>query len=275
MTSATAKSPAHLEAREQLDSRQHRALDRLTRARAAGLSGTIQAAEHEVITTHLSLATALARRYQNRGVEFDDLQQLARLGLLKAVKRWQPDIGVDFLPFAYPTILGEVKRYFRDHGTTIRVPRGLRDRYTAVQSVTEELEQRLGHAAKEFELAEAAGIGVDQVHAGRAAVLGCKVLSLDELSIQAAAALRPSSLAETDLQRVEDLMMVRQAMAQLTDRERKILRLRYFEDMSQLKIGEAIGVSQMQVSRLVRGVLAKLRACLEDCDKDLEPRLAC
>jgi RNA polymerase sigma-B factor len=246
----------------------------LTQARTSGQPGPIKAAEHEVINTHLSLATALARRYQHRGVEFDDLQQLARLGLLKAVKRWQPEIGVDFLPFAYPTILGEVKRYFRDHGTTIRVPRGLRDRHTEVQSVTEELEQRLGHAANESELAEAAGIGVDQVQAGRLAVQSCKVLSLDELSIQAAAALRPSSLAETDLQRVEDLMMVRQAMAQLTDRERTILRLRYFEGLSQLKIGEAIGVSQMQVSRLVRGVLAKLRACLEECGEDLEPRMA-
>ena len=266
-------APRPADPHQPVDSRQQGALEQLTIARAAGDAGRIRSAEHEVINAHLGLATALARRYQHRGVEFDDLQQLARLGLLKAVKRWQPEIGVDFLPFAYPTILGEMKRYFRDHGTTIRVPRGLRDRYTEVQSVTEELEQRLGHAAKESELAEASGIAVDQVHAGRVAVLSCKVLSLDELSIQAAAAGRPSSFAETDMQRVEDLMMIRQAMEQLTERERKILRLRYFEGMSQLKIGEAIGVSQMQVSRLVRGVLAKLRAHMEGCD-DAEPLMA-
>ncbi len=266
-------APRPTDSRQSVDTRQHEALEQLTSARAAGHAGRVRSAEHEVINAHLGLATALARRYQHRGVEFDDLQQLARLGLLKAVKRWQPEIGVDFLPFAYPTILGEMKRYFRDHGTAIRVPRGLRDRYTEVLSVTEELEQRLGHAAKESELAEASGIAVDQVHAGRVAVLSCKVLSLDELSIQAAAAGRPSSFAETDMQRVEDVMMIRQAMEQLTERERKILRLRYFEGMSQLKIGEAIGVSQMQVSRLVRGVLAKLRAYLDACN-GAEPRLA-
>jgi len=249
-------------------------LDGLTKARSRGLPNAIRDAEHEVIASHLGLATALARRYQHRGVEFDDLHQLARLGLLKAVKRWQPDIGVDFLPFAFPTILGEVRRYFRDHGTAIRVPRGLRDRYTEVQAVSEELEQRLGHVAKESELAEASGVAVDQVHAGRLAVLSCKVLSLDELSISAAAEGRPSSFAENDLHRVEDAMVIRQAMEQLTNRERTILRLRYFEGMSQLKIGEAIGVSQMQVSRLVRGILAKLRQYIDESDDETAPRLA-
>lgn len=257
----------------QSDPRQQESLRRLVEARAHGRPAAIRGAEHEVVSSHLSLATALARRYQHRGIEFEDLQQLGRLGLVKAVKRWQPDIGGEFLPFAYPTILGEIKRYFRDHGNTIRVPRGLRDRYTEVQSIAEELEQRLGHTANEAELAQASGVAVDQVHAGRAAVSGCKVLSLDELAVRSAAADRPSSLAESDMQRVEDVMMVRQAMASLTERERKILRLRYFEGMSQLKVGEVIGVSQMQVSRLVRGVLAKLRAQIED-GSVLQARLA-
>ncbi len=258
----------------QSDLRQQDSLHRLTGARAAGKPRDIASAEQEVVSSHLGVAAALARRYQRRGVELEDLQQLARLGLVKAVKRWQPDIGGEFLPFAYPTILGEIKRYFRDQGNAIRVPRGLREQYAQVQSVTEELEQRLGHSASEAELAKASGITVDQVHAGLVAVASCNVLSLDELTIRSAAAQRPNPFAELDLQRVEDLMLVRQAMARLTDRERKILRLRFFDGMSQLKIGELIGVSQMQVSRLVRGVLVKLRTYIDECDEPLRPRLA-
>ncbi len=270
MNSATSSHPTH----PTLDVRQQESLQRLTEARAAGTTSGIRSAEQDVVSAHLSLASALARRYQHRGVEFDDLQQLARLGLVKAVKRWQPEIGGEFLPFAYPTILGEIKRYFRDHGNTIRVPRGLRDFYSEVQSVTEELEQRLGHTANEAELAEASGVALHQVSAGRAAVAGCKVLSLDDLAVHSAAAEFPSSGAEVDLQRVEDLMMVRQAMDQLTERERTILRLRYFDGLSQLKIGELIGVSQMQISRLVRAALAKLRATVEHGDRASFPLLA-
>lgn len=260
---------AHPEA----DLRQQDALHRLTKARATGDLRSILSAEQEVVSSHLSLATALARRYQRRGVEFEDLQQLARLGLVKAVKRWQPEIGGEFLPYAYPTILGEIKRYFRDHGNSIRVPRGLRERYAEVQSVAESLEQQLGHTASESELAHAAGIPVELVHAGLAAVASCNVLSLDELTVRSAAADRPSSGAESELRRVEDLMLVRQAIGRLTDRERKILRLRFFEGLSQLKIGEAIGVSQMQVSRLVRGVLSKLKIYIDE--SDAEPLMAC
>ena len=188
-----------------------------------------------MINTHLSLATALARRYQHRGVEFDDLQQLAGWVCSRPSSGGSPKSGSTSCLSRTPPFSARSSVTSGITGPPSGSRVGLRDRYTEVQSVTEELEQRLGHAAKESELAEAAGIDVEQVHAGRVAVLSCKVLSLDELSIQAAAALRPSSLAETDLQRVEDLMMVRQAMEQLTDRERKILRLRYFEGMSQLK----------------------------------------
>jgi RNA polymerase sigma-B factor len=257
----------------QADLRQQHSLQRLTEAReAADSPGTIQAAEHQAVEAHLNLATALARRYQYRGVDFEDLLQLARLGLVKAVKRWRPEIGGEFLPFAYPTILGEIRRYFRDHGSSIRIPRSLRDQHVEVQTLAEELEQRLGHTASDAELAEASGVSVDKVNAGRVAVAGRRVLSLDELAVGSAAAERPSAGAELDLLRVEDLILVRQAMDRLTDRERKILRLRYLDEMSQLKIGEAIGVSQMQVSRLVRAVLAKLRDQIDQFDEI--PRLA-
>ncbi|SDP45827.1 RNA polymerase sigma-B factor [Nakamurella panacisegetis] len=243
---------------------QQDALDRLITARTSGSESAIRSAEHAVISTHLAFATALGRRYRGRGVDQDDLQQLARLGLVKAVKRWLPDVGNDFAPYAYPTILGEIKRYFRDHSTIIRAPRGLRELHTETDAVAEGLEQRLGRPANDHELAEAVGVTPQRIRQQRAAVQACRSLSLDLRAVQGSADQVPSESAESELGRVENLMMVRQAIVGLTDRDRQVLALRYFQEKSQAQIAAVIGVSQMQVSRILRGILTKLRDELAD-----------
>ena len=243
---------------------QQHALDALVSARAAASPAAIRAAEQSVICEHLSFATALGKRYRGRGVDQDDLQQLARLGLVKAVKRWQPDLGHDFVPYAYPTILGEIKRYFRDHSTIIRAPRGLRELHTETDLAAEDLEQRLGRPANDDELAEATGVTAQRVRQQRVAVQACRSLSLDLRAVQSAADQLPNEMAESELERVENVMLVRQAIVGLTDRDREILELRYFQEKSQAQIAAVVGVSQMQVSRILRSILSKLRAELTD-----------
>jgi len=253
---------------QEASAEQQDALHQLIVARFDGAPRLIKAAEHAVVCAHLSFAGALARRYRGRGVELEDLRQLARLGLVKAVKRWQPAVGAEFLPFAYPTILGEIKRYFRDSSNTIRIPRSVHGMRTEVEVLGRELEQRLGRAASDVELAEAVGVGVEQIQANSAASAG-KVLSLNVESVHHAAAQRVSLDAEFEIELTEDRIIVRQAMARLTDREREILRLRYFEGMSQKLIGERMGVSQMQISRIMRSVILKLSDQISSDNRDL------
>lgn len=259
-TPATAPSYEHLNAQQQ------EALDRLVAARAAGTPSAIRSAEQDVVCEHLGFATALGNRYRSRGVDQDDLQQLARLGLIKAVKRWQPDLGSEFLPFAYPTILGELKRYFRDHSAMIRPPRTLRDLNSEVQIAGSNLEQRLGRPATNVELAEAVGVPLNLIQEQNLAMSNSRSLSLDVQAIQRAADQLPSASALSALEKVENQVMAKHVIAGLTDRERRILSLRYLEGKSQGQIGTAIGVSQMQVSRLLRELLNKLRIALNDDD---------
>ena len=259
-TSFTAPSYEHLNAQQQ------ESLDRLVQARATGTPAAVRRAEQDVVCEHLGFAAALGNRYRSRGVDQDDLQQLARLGLIKAVKRWRPDLGSEFLPFAYPTILGELKRYFRDHSAMIRPPRSLKDLSTEVQVAAADLEQRLGRPATDTELAEAVGVPLHMIQEQSVAMSNSRALSLDIDTIQRAADQMPSASALSALEKVENQVMAKQAIAGLTDRERRILSLRYLEGQSQGQIGAVIGVSQMQVSRLLRELLSKLRVALNDED---------
>ena len=241
---------------------QQHALERLVEARATGHAAGIRSAEHAVITEHLSFATSLSKRYRGRGVDRDDLEQLARLALVKAMKRWEPALGTNFLPYAYPTILGEIKRYFRDHGSMVRAPRGLRELHTQTQLAATDLEQRWGRTASDDELAQATGVTAAHIRQQRLAVHGA--LSLDVETVQNFADQLPNEVAESDMAQVENLIMIRQAVTGLTDRDRKVLQLRYFQEKSQAQIGAIIGVSQMQVSRILRDVLTKLQRAMHE-----------
>lgn len=251
---------------EQID-RQRAALAALVQARAAGRAAAIVAAEQEVVRVHLSVAAALARRYRNREVDQDDLVQVAALGLVKAARRWDAGRESAFLAYAVPTMVGEMKRYFRDHTTMIRAPRELNTLHVEVNGATEELVQRLGRHPRDQELAAAAGVTVELIRAQQLSYQGCRTQSLDVPWIQAVAAQQCDEQSEAQLTQVNDAVAVQAVMAQLGDRDRRILELRFFQELTQTEIAAAVGVSQMQISRILARVLQDLRRQLADAGR--------
>jgi len=227
----------------------------LVMARAGGDVRRCRRAEEAVVVHYLSVAAAVAGRYRRRGVDFDDLEQVARLGLIKAVRRWRPQAG-GFLQYAMPTIEGEVKRYFRDCGSTIRVPRVLYEAQPQVMAATAALRQESSREPTVPEIAARADVPEPRVREIRAAASACRPLSTDGCEALEGMC---SSDAERDLSAVAIRAGLRPALADLSDRERHIIALRFVWGQSQLQIATALGVSQMQVSRVLRAALEKVR----------------
>ncbi len=238
-------------------------LSDLMDARADGDAGDRRRAEDAVVVRFLSVASAVAHRYQRRGVDTDDLEQVARLGLVKAVRRWRSDRG-SFLPYAVPTVEGEVKRYFRDHGSTIRIPRSLYESQPRVTSAVRELSQETSRDPSVSDIAGRAGIPEQQVRDIRSASAACRPLSTDGCeSVEQIF----SSSAERELSMVDLRARLRPALATLSERERKIIVLRFIWDQSQVQIAASLGISQMHVSRLLRAALDKLRDRVAEPDE--------
>ena len=242
--------PAHVR-----DPRAEHTLELLRRAATAD-GDEQQRLRDEVVTSHLWLAETLARRFQYRGEDLDDLQQVARIGLVEACRRFDPERG-SFIAFAIPTITGVLKRHFRDHGWLIRPPRRTQELASGIWKQWPALVQRLGTIPSEAELARQLGQPVGEVSAARYASQSYSPTSMD------AAAERGvtfgSAEAEEELQRVEARLIIEGALAQLTEDERRLLILRFFDQHSQAEIAAELGTSQMQVSRLLTRVLTKLR----------------
>ena len=249
-----------------INARQQTSLRRLQDALQRGGAAEIAAARDEVVTTHLTFAAAMGRRYRDRGVEADDVQQIAYLGLVKAAHRWDPKISTAFLTYASPTILGEIKRYFRDHLNTVRIPRPLQELHAEAAALQAEMQQRHHRDATDSELAAAAGVAVDSIRDEQTAFDRCRVASLDQPELHSIAEQTTSPNAAADLRHVEDRLLATQAMCTLTSRERRIVQLRYEDGYSQQDIAQAIGVSQMQVSRLLRRIADKIRSGLAEPD---------
>jgi RNA polymerase sigma-B factor len=226
------------------------------------------AAREALVQRFLPLARQLARRYQHGGEQLDDLIQVASLGLLKAIDRFDPARETAFSSFAVPTILGELKRHFRDKGWSVRVPRDLQELAVRVDRVTDELSRRLGRAPSVAEIAESIGTTVEQVLEAREASAAYRAVSLDrprddddesETGVGAHVGIEdPGFRVAEDAATVERLMRV------LSEREREVLRLRFAEDLTQSEIGQRVGVSQMHVSRLIRHAVAQLRDAAEE-----------
>ena len=211
----------------------------------------------------LPLARQLARRYQRGGEQLDDLVQVASLGLLKAIDRFDPARETAFSSFAVPTILGELKRHFRDKGWAVRVPRDLQEMAVRVDRVADDMAREIGRAPTPGEIAERTGTSLEQVLEAREASAAYRAVSLD----------RPRSEEDEDgdsyadafgaedpgFGLAEDSATVERLMRVLSDREREVLRLRFEEDLTQSEIGQRVGVSQMHVSRLIRQSIARLR----------------
>ncbi|MGQ0840121.1 SigB/SigF/SigG family RNA polymerase sigma factor [Actinokineospora sp.] len=220
-----------------------------------------------LVTGHLPLAEHIALRFAHRGVPREDLTQVATVGLIHAVDRFDPDRGVDFLSYAVPTIMGEVRRHFRDTAWSVRVPRRLKELHLAIAAASGELSQRVGRAPTPSELAEHLGMSREDVYEGLAAGQVYQSVSLDEaLSDSAASNPLGDTLGVDDaaLDGVDNHESLRPLIAALPERERHILLLRFFRNMTQTQIAERLGISQMHVSRLLTRTLGQLRTRLTD-----------
>jgi RNA polymerase sigma-B factor len=220
----------------------------------------------DLVRLHLPLVEHCARRFQNRGEPLDDLVQVGTIGLIKAVDRFDAERGVEFSTYATPTIVGEIKRYFRDKGWAIRVPRRLQELRMAISGVTGELSQQLGRAPTPREIAERLDISVEEVLEGIESANAYATLSLDagDSSDEGMTSML-DTLGGDDiaLEHVEIRESIKPLLEALPPREKKILLLRFFRGMTQSQIAAEIGVSQMHVSRLLSRTLEKLRNGLE------------
>jgi RNA polymerase sigma-B factor len=220
------------------------------------------AAREALVERFLPLARQLARRYQRGSEPLDDLVQVASLGLLKAIDRFEPDRPTAFSSFAVPTILGELKRHFRDRGWSVRVPRDLQEMAVRVERVADEMARQLGRAPTPAEIANDIGTTTERVLEAREAAGAYRAVSLDrqrdddEDSEQMA---ETFGIEDPGFGLAEDAATVQRLMAVLSEREREVLRLRFAEDLTQSEIGARVGVSQMHVSRLIRQAVERLR----------------
>lgn len=217
-----------------------------------------------MVEQHLPLADTLARRYGYTSEPIDDLTQVARLGLTKAVARWDPDRGTAFSSFAVPTILGELRRYFRDSTWTVRPPRELQELFMKVKKVREALSQELAREPTVRDIAQHLGRTSEQiveaVHAGELYSPMSLDVPLHDDEDDGRALVDRVTDTRGELATVEDSVTLRQLSAVLKDRDWEVVRLRYQEDLLQREIAERVGCSQMQVSRITRASLRRLEA---------------
>jgi RNA polymerase sigma-B factor len=221
-------------------------------------------ARDELVTLHLPLVHFLARRFRDRGEPLEDLVQVGTIGLIKAVDRFDPQRGVEFSTYATPTIVGEIKRHFRDKGWAIRVPRRLQELRMSLGQATAELSQKSGRSPTVAELAAHLGISEDEVIEG---LEGAQAYSTTSLDAQVGGDDGDDSPSlgdrlgseDLDLEAVEYRESLKPLLAALPSRERRILALRFFHGMTQSEIADEVGISQMHVSRLLAKSLATLR----------------
>jgi RNA polymerase sigma-B factor len=221
-----------------------------------------------IIERCLPLADHIARRFNGRGEPFDDLLQAARVGLMNAVNRFDVDNGSEFVAFAVPTIMGEVRRHFRDHGWAVKVPRRLKDLSAQLKKAHEELSHQLERAPTASEIAVHLEIDRDEVVQAQIAASSYTTLSSDAtvaVSDDTGSRGVNGTLGDIDanLDKVLDVETVRPILAALPDRERTVLWLRFFENMTQTQIAQRLGISQMHVSRLLARSLATVRTQAE------------
>jgi RNA polymerase sigma-B factor len=240
---------------EQLAS-EHELLRRYAKARDP-------AVREELADRFMPLVRRLAARYRGGREPFEDLVQVASLGLVKAIDRFDPKRGVAFSTYAAPTILGELRRHFRDRGWSIHVPRDLQERIARVEHATGELPLSLGRAPSINEIAERLELSAEEVLEAFEAAQAHHAISIDAPQAADDSERLPivERLGESDpaFETVEYGAAIAGVMKRLSDRDRMVLHLRFVEDMTQTQIAERVGVSQMHVSRILRGALQKLR----------------
>jgi RNA polymerase sigma-B factor len=232
----------------------------------SGSPGPATRARDDLIVRHMPLAKRLARRYARHPDSFEDVEQVAAVGLVKAAGRFDASRGVAFSSFAVPTIVGEIKRYFRDTCWAVHVPRELQERTQRVEAAKRRLADAQGQPPSSSELADALGMTVEQVLETRTAFASFYAESLDAPSLaEGNDDSRGDQMGAIDdaYALVEERVSIEPGISTLPERERLVLLLRYRFDLTQREIGERIGVSQMHISRLLRRSLETVRAATE------------
>jgi RNA polymerase sigma-B factor len=219
-----------------------------------------------LLTGHLPLAEHIAQRYRDRGQPIDDLRQVARLGLIYAIDRFDPERG-DFVVFAVPTIMGEVRRYFRDYAWGVAVPRRLKELNRKIATAVNELVAKHGVSPRPAQLAAHLGLPIEDVYQGLQVGMAYQPDSLDlpaprdEHSGQSSA--QPAAV-DGNFDRVDNHETLREALGRLPEREAQIVRMRFFDELTQSQIAQQVGISQVHVSRLLARSLAVLRSSFVD-----------
>jgi RNA polymerase sigma-B factor len=226
----------------------------------------------EIVLVNLPVAQGIARRYGSRGMPVEDLEQVASLGLVKAVRGFDPARQQDFLGYAVPTVSGEVKRYFRDFGWTVRPPRRVQELQARINSVANDTAQTLGRDARPTEIAARLDVELSQVVESMTCRGAFTPTSLDAPVGEYGESESLGDLlvhGRDDYANAENVIVLRRAMSGLSPRDLLVLQRRFFEDRTQQQIGEEIGVSQMQVSRLLARILVTLRGLVDPTESDL------
>ena len=217
----------------------------------------------QLVAANLRLALHLARRFANRGVSLDDLEQVASLGLLQAIDRFDPGRGLEFSTFATPTILGELKRHFRDKGWAVRVPRRVQELHLLLNTTVAELTHQLGRSPTIAELATATRSSEEEVLEAMEAAQAYRSASIDGRTAPPDGTDPNLGVDDLGLFQAENRLLVEELLAHLAPRDRLLLRLRFYDEMTQQQIAERLGVSQMHVSRLLARCLDDLRRRVE------------
>ena len=239
-------------------------------------TGGDEGAREQLVHRYLPLARQLAARYAGRGRPLDDLVQVANLGLVKAVDRYDPEHGAAFSSYAVPTIVGELRRHFRDAGWAVHVPRSVQERVLRIGKAADRVSAHTGRTPTVAELATATGESPEDVVDALSAGHAYETDSLDEPSGAEGEGARGERMGEDDpgFERVDDWEAIAPAIASLSDRDRTVLRLRFVEDLTQSQIADQVGVSQMQVSRILRRTIARIQVLAREGIDEQGARLA-
>jgi RNA polymerase sigma-B factor len=235
------------------------------------LSSDDKEARDELVTSHLGLAHQLARRFGNRGEAHDDLVQVASLALVRSAERFDPDRGIMFSTFAAASIIGELKRHFRDRGWAVRAPRRLQELLLEIGSTVDRLGHELGRAPTVPELAQAIGASEADVLEALEAGQSYRTSSLDARDREGQTMAESLGSEDAGFASVENHSALAQAMQTLSPRDRQIVQLRFVDSLSQSEIAAQLGVSQMQISRLLAASLRQLRSNIDSRERPSLP----
>ena len=220
-------------------------------------------ARDQLIVNHINLVRFLASKFKNRGESLEDLVQVGTIGLIKAIDRFDPERGLEFTTYATPTIMGEIKRHFRDKGWSVRVPRRLQELSAKVNQATDELTNQLQRSPSVAEIAEHLGSTVDEVLEAMESSSAYSSVPLEGGGSgeddEAPSVIDHYATEDPELAASDDRIVLEQAIADFSPREQEVVRMRFDEGLTQVEIAERLGISQVQVSRLLRRTLRRIQ----------------